>query len=340
MSCSLKDIALAAQVSTTAVSKVLNDAPIRVSVRKRAEIRALARTMNYQPNWLGRALNQRRSRTIGIVVPDMSTLFYPELIQNMEVNLFARGYQTLICNSQDNPEEERSQISHLMSRWVDGLLLAPTTGASNLPLLRSIRAKNKPLICIDRYYPKEPFDYVTTDGKTGGRQGIQILARMGASCLYYLGDKHRNQALDDRLNGARDAAARQGLVLKPVLCAHERKAIRKRCCALMQHNPDGFGLFMESNRMLMGVLDAARAGRIVVPRDMPMVGFDPFRAEINTADDIASLRVLEKPLQYLKQDIKALADRTIECLMERINGKEKKQFRITVAATWQGSLKG
>jgi len=309
---SLKDIAGKAGVSTTAVSKVLNRAPIRIGDEKRRLIVNIARKFNYRPNLIARSLKRKKAGAIGVVVPDMSTLFYPELIRLMEVALFARGYQTVICNSQDNAICEKEHLETLRSRFVDALVIAPAQNGANAPLLRRIYETGTPVLCIDRYLPNEPFCYVITDGRISSRRGAVWLIKRGVKKMFYLGERQRNQVLDDRLAGVKDAV--KLLPKDIILCASERGEIHEKCLDVLRRRPQAAGFFLESNRLLPGLLDAARDINLTIPDGLPIIGFDPPVMVVNGAEDFASWRMLTAPVPVIKQNVAGMAEKTAKYL--------------------------
>lgn len=301
----LKDIAARAGVSTTAVSNVLNAAPIRISAEKRRLIVKTARQLRYRPNLIARSLKSGKARAIGVVVPDMTTLFYPALIRLIEMELFAQGYQTLICNSGDNALCEQKHLEILHSRFIDGLIIAPAGRGANAALIRGIHAAGTPVVCVDRYLPNEKLHYVTTAGYPAARQGAAWLKKAGARNIFYLGEALRHQTIDDRLAGVKAAVRlRAGAV---ILCAPERSAVYKRCLGILRRRPAAAGFFFESNRFLPGFLDAARACGLLVPRDALVIGFDQPVLVLAGGRDFRAWRALSAEIPILRQDVAAMA---------------------------------
>lgn len=333
----LGDIAERAGVSKTAVSKVLNGRLIRIGSEKREEILALAESLNYRPNMIARSLKGRTTRTVGVVVPDLTTLFYPELIHRIETRLASEGYQTIICNSEDEPVHERQQLDNLLARLVDGLILVPVAGVTNLTFLRGIHTRQVPLLMLDRYYPDEPFHYVATDNRAGAAAGTAWLLEQSVTHVLYLGEECRNQALEERVSGVRDAIAgstAQFLERDFFLCSPDRSAVSNACQALLDRVCPGTGVFLESHRMMMGLLDACRERNLRVPDDLATVGFDPFEPFLLTEGDLGSLRVLTAPPTTLLQNTNAMADEACQFLLSSF---EEGQHQEDV--TWQKLLK-
>lgn len=332
----LIDIAVKAGVSHTAVSKVLNGRPIRIGDEKREQILALAGELGYKPNILARSLRDRKSRTIGVIVPDISTLFYPSLILKVETTLSAHGYQTIICDTAGDPEAERRQMEELSSRLVDGFIVAPSSETANAGLFKRIGESGKPLVFIDRPLPEPEFQYVATDNIKAAVEGVGLLAKSGVRRLCYLGERERKSPLNERLAGVKRAASQCGMVFteKSVrLCDVSRESAKAAFCDLF-HKTDGeSGLFLESNRFLMGVLDGARERGMSIPDDLKVIGFDEFAPAIRTVDDIASLGVLKSPVPYIEQDIAGMAGMACDHLLSCLDGgRRRKKLQARLAA--------
>lgn len=323
----LKDIAEVVDVSVTAVSKVLNGYPIRISSAKRASIIETAKRLGYKPNMVARGLKSRKTKSVGVVIPDMSTLFYPELLMSLETMLSAHGYQTFICNSEDDPEKEKSRIEALMSRSIDALILAPAAGDANISLFRQIQEGGSPLLLLDRYYSGEALNYIVTDNKHGARMGVEVLARKGASRLVYLGGSLRHLSLQDRLDGVYEGAALFGFQLDDgsvFLSDSGRESVKATAGRIFDNFTPGTGVFLESNRYLAGLLDAAAERGLKIPDDFLVAGFDSFRPNITTAVDFAAMGVIREPISIIKQDTEKMAELACEYLISGlVDGKNQ-----------------
>ncbi|NLE67882.1 MAG: LacI family transcriptional regulator [Lentisphaerae bacterium] len=326
----LKDIAGKVGVSTTAVSNVLNNKPIRIGDAKRRLILHTARALHYRPNLAACSLKSKKARAIGIVVPDMTTLHYPELIRRLEVALFSNGYQTLICNSQDDGACEREHLAALCSRFVDGLAVVPAEGGINAPLLRRIANSGTLVLCVDIYLPKERFHYVTTDGRAAAREGALWLVNAGVKKLYYLGERRRHPVLDDRLGGVADAARLDPDAI--LLCPPVREHVHERLLPVLRRLPAGSGIFLESNRLLPGLLDAARDTGVTLPGRLRVIGFDPPVLTIHRAKDFSSWRMLTGPVPVIRQDVATMADHAAEYLTVTLANPSARFVPVRVAA--------
>lgn len=331
----LQDIADRVKVSKTAVSKVLNNKPIRISDEKRQKILALAKQSDYRVNIIARSLSEKKTKSIGIVIPDMSTLFYPSLIKSIETIVYSHGYQIIICNTYDNPSLERQHIEDLQNRLVDGYVIAPVSGRENIDLLKSINKGNQSLILLDRYFPGTGIPFVVTDNYEGAKKGIRVLVKEKVNKIFYIGDKVRNQSLDDRLEGVRQETLRKHIKFtnKDVFFSStSREEVRQLCTRLFKMNGKGYGIFLESNRSLMGLLDAAKDTGLDIPDDARVVGFDEFEPVMQCWDDINSLHMLKGPVPFIKQDIEKMGNLVSDYLITSFAGKSRRKWQIKIPA--------
>ncbi len=320
----LKDIAERLNVSNTAVSRVLNNLPIRISKKRRESILNLAESLGYRPNLIARGLREKKTKCIGIIVPDMSTLFYPELIRLIEKRLSIHGYRTIICDTLDKFLEEKAYVEDLLARCVDGLIVAPACGNGNISMFEGLTHRNFPIILMDRYFPGRKVNYVVTDNRLASRKAIRTISRKKPLHLFYLGEKRRNPTLDERLTGVREetSARKIHFTKKDIfLCGTNRRDVReasKQIFSMKMKNP---AIFLESNRLLIGLLDIARRKNLFIPEDFLIIGFDAFRPELSTAADFSSLKVLKIPIPVIRQPINEMA----KLVTEYILSPEKKQ---------------
>ncbi|NWF84664.1 MAG: LacI family DNA-binding transcriptional regulator [Bryobacteraceae bacterium] len=119
----IQDVARLAGVSAATVSAVIK-ANVRVSPKLTEMVRAAMAAPHYQRDERGRILRTGRSRTIGVVVPEVTKPFYPEILRDFEHAAHAKGYSVLLCDSENSVEQERANLAQLAARRVDGALVA------------------------------------------------------------------------------------------------------------------------------------------------------------------------------------------------------------------------
>jgi LacI family transcriptional regulator len=172
---SLKDIAEALGVSKALVSLVMNDKGDERGINKQTQlkVKAKAKELNYTPSQYARGLRMGKTDTIGLIVPDISNVFYGKLCKAIEMKASELGYDMMISNSYEDAEREMKLINNLMSKNIDGLILA--SSLENEKELEFIKKRNFPLVLIDRVFEKFNVDSVSVSNIDGARKGIKHL---------------------------------------------------------------------------------------------------------------------------------------------------------------------
>ena len=172
---SLKDIAEALGVSKALVSLVLNNKGDERGINKETQIRVRekAKELNYTPNQYARGLRVGKTDTIGLIVPDISNVFYGKLCKAIEMKASELGYDLMISNSYEDTEREIKLINNLLSKSIDGLILA--SSLENEKELDFLKKRNFPLVLIDRIFDEFNVDSVSVSNIDGARQGIKYL---------------------------------------------------------------------------------------------------------------------------------------------------------------------
>lgn len=172
---SLKDIAEALGVSKALVSLVLNNKGDERGINKETQIRVRekAKELNYTPNQYARGLRVGKTDTIGLIVPDISNVFYGKLCKAIEMKASELGYDIMISNSYEDTEREIKLINNLLSKSIDGLILA--SSLENEKELEFLKKRNFPLVLIDRIFDGFNVDSVSVSNIDGARKGIKHL---------------------------------------------------------------------------------------------------------------------------------------------------------------------
>ena len=156
----IKDVALDAGVSTATVSRVLNK-DFRVSEAKRRRVYSSIEKLDYRIHPFARTLRLGQSKTVGVIIPDMSNFFFMNLFEYMEETFRKNGYTAVLCSSRNSVEGEVEQLSYLMEKQVEGLVVVPmgTDGTH----FSSIMEQGLPIVCVDRTFTDLPADSVMVD---------------------------------------------------------------------------------------------------------------------------------------------------------------------------------
>ena len=176
---SLKDIAESLGVSKALVSLVLNDKGDERGINRTTQekVRLKAKELNYIPNQYARGLRIGRTNTIGVIVPDISNIFYGKLCKSIEQEAYIRGYNLIISNTYEDAQKEKKLISDLINRNIDGLILASSFDNKNE--IDSLRQDDFPLVLVDRVFEDFHVDSISVSNKEGAAKAIDFLYRGG-----------------------------------------------------------------------------------------------------------------------------------------------------------------
>ncbi|MDD3903910.1 MAG: LacI family DNA-binding transcriptional regulator [Sphaerochaeta sp.] len=198
----IKDVAKLAGVSIATVSRVLNNLGVVNAETERKVLSAVA-MLHYQRNAVARSLKMKRTKSIGIIVPEISNTFFSEIVEQLERLLGPLGYALLFCSSENSVEEEKRKLSLLLERNVDALVVIPVSdvgGHFSGPAFEST-----PMVLLDRKIPGMECDMVLTDNRLGAYDVTCALIREGRKRIGFLGgDTHVHTSVE-RLHGYLDA---------------------------------------------------------------------------------------------------------------------------------------
>ncbi|TLM88318.1 substrate-binding domain-containing protein [Pseudarthrobacter sp. NamE5] len=271
-------MALAAGVSVTTVSHVLNDAAYaRVSPETRSKVRTAAEELGYGPNRLAQALRSRRSGILGLVSEDIATTPHAgRIILGADEAARARGYTLMVINTfgTASSTSREADVRALLERQVDGILYATMYH-------RTVHAPaglaKVPAILVDAVSPGHGLASVVPDQYGGARAAVDILLSAGHTRIAYLNNTEDVPSTHGRLRGFRDALTNAGLDggAAPVEAAapDARGGYEAACRILAGSNPPS-GLFCYNDRMAMGAYRAAAELGLSIPADLSVVGFD------------------------------------------------------------------
>lgn len=300
----LSDVAALAGVSVTTVSRVINNYG-SLSEKTKTKVFAAMRELNYQPNSLARSLQGKQTKLIGLIFPGVSNPFFGELVQDLESQLFKRGYRVILCNAIGDAAKERAYVRMLLANQVDGII----AGSHNLTV-PEYQQINAPLISFDRYLG-DNIPIVSSDNYNGARVATSSLLDTGARDVWLLtGSNHPGNPTNDRLRGYQDVLQAKQLtphvIELPFSTAPEVKwaTIQRN---LKKHVPEG--IFATDDMTAIMVMQIARELGIRVPDQLRIVGYDGTTLTRNYYPDLATI----------VQPIQAISSLMIDLLLQRIS---------------------
>jgi LacI family transcriptional regulator len=309
---SIYDVAREARVSVFTVSAVVNHKS-HVGKKLRERVEAAIRKLNYRPNLLARSLAKQKTHTIGMIVPDISNPFFPLVVRGAEDAAQKRGYNLLLCNSDDTQEKEENALELLLSKRVDGILLTKAICDLSPPLRKLVQEMKVPIVLVMRTFPKISRDAVITDDYQGAYEAVCHLARSGRKRIGLIGGPRKVSNGKARWEGFRDALKANNLDFDPSLVIDGDYRVESGYRAgnlLLSHRPDG--VYVANFLMTVGLLKAAEEMGLRCPEDFGLVSFD----------DYPWLGIFHPKLTTVELPKYQLGQEAVELLLDRIAGKD------------------
>jgi LacI family transcriptional regulator, galactose operon repressor len=308
---SIYDVAREARVSVFTVSAVVNQKS-HVGKKLKERVDEAIRRLNYRPNLLARSLAKQKTLTIGMIVPDIANPFFPMVVRGAEDAAQKRGYNLLLCNSDDLQQKEENALELLLSKRVDGILLTKAVSDISPPLRQMIREIKIPIVLVMRTFPKMSKDAILTDDYRGAYEAVCHLARIGRKRIGMMGGPMKVSNGKARWQGFHDALKANQLDYDPELVMegdYRMESGYRGGHLLLSRRPDA--LYVANYMMTVGLLKAAEEMGLRCPDDFGLVSFD----------DYPWLGIFHPKLTTVELPKYQLGQEAADLLLDRIAGK-------------------
>lgn len=309
MPVSMDDVAVAAGVSLSTVSRALAESP-RVKLETRRHIQRLAREMGYLPNKIAQGLATKRTYTLGVVVMDIADPFVAEMVRAIDKTALDYGYSLILSNCGADPHRELAAITALHQQRVDGIIVPdPYLTDSSLPLLEEMGV---PVILVSR----RGYRYsVGTDHVAAGREAVNYLLDLGHERIAYISGTWARDESQERQSGYEQALLARG-ISPELTVVIERDAwpeVGSQGLERLLNLPQlPSAVFCFNDLTALGVIGAAHAAGLRVPDDLSVIGYD----------DISLAPHLTPPLTTMAQQKEQISKRAIELVLNLIDNQE------------------
>jgi DNA-binding LacI/PurR family transcriptional regulator len=312
---SIKDIAVAAGVSHSTVSRALEKSPL-VRQETAENIQRIAQQMGYRVSAIARGLATNRTRTIGVVVTTIADPFVGEVVSGIEEAANEHGYSVFLANSNAEPEREINVVHSFEERRVEGIVVtASRVGALYIPMLSEMRV---PVVLINNQRPGEFVHSVMIANVAASREATSHLIGLGHRRIAYLGDQFGYQSDTERFAGYREALEQADLPFQPGLVVHAdgrpegAMQAMERLLALPQLPT---AVFCYNDMSALGALKRIRLSGLRVPDDISLVGFD----------DLFLAQYTDPPLTTVRQPKHYMGRLAMETLLRLLSGSTSEE---------------
>jgi len=320
---SLKDIAKIAGVSIPLVSYVLSNKgkENRVSEKTAKKIRQIAKELNYHPNWNARSLKTNKTRSIGVIVADISNPFFSHLARTIEDEAFSQDYTVIFGSSDEKVEKFNKVLDFLKMRQVDGFIIAAPEGSKDI--IADLTKAGIPFVLIDRFFKDLKTNYVTVNNFQASMQATNYLLGKGnkkIGAVLYQSTLHHYQ---ERHQGYLEALKQAGMsensaFIKKIVHGSSKKEMKRVVKELVQ-DAGVDAIYFHTNTLAEEGLTQ-------------MLGLDRKilnKIHVVVFDQNSSYHFLEDSIPYLHQPIKEIGQKALRVLVGQIEDPTQELQQIS-----------
>jgi LacI family transcriptional regulator len=302
----VNDVARLAKVGASTVSRHLRG--VRVSDGVAQRVQEAITALGYQPDETARALRGGKTRTLGVIIPQVANSFYAQAVQLIEEEARRRGCAVILLTHQEDREQQQMQLATIRRYRTDGLILAPAAGSTVDEIRQAVHGM--PIVAIDRMISPE-MDSVVLRNRDAARTATEHLLQHGYRRIACVVSRPEITSFQHRWEGYKDAVNAKRLTTR-LIEAPTHDQLRYALCAtlLERHRPDALLCF--SNRATQTVLQSYEEISLPHEARLPLLGFDDF--------ELAAL--IDPPLSVVRQPMDNMVHHAMNILFERIRGND------------------
>ena len=295
----IRDVAREAGVSVATVSRYLNNNGY-ISQKAEMKIREVMERLNYHPNEIARGLAKKKTRTIALIIPDITNPFFPELVVAIEEVAKSKGYSIILVNTQAGDMDDNHFWKQLQNRYVDGFILASFEMSEKV--VKAIEKLKIPFVRIDRAAENNTFDSIGLDNYKGAKLAVDHLIEVGCKKIAHISGPGSVPPSSERKRGyvetVMDRAMRNGIaspedsviVYEGDFTLESGKLLTQ---ILMNEHKDVDGIFLGNDLMAIGCLKALKLMGYQVPKEVAIIGFDGIKLTEMVEPEISTI---EQPI--------------------------------------------
>jgi LacI family transcriptional regulator len=316
------DVAKRAGVAPITVSRVINNSGY-ISQATRERVEAAVKELGYFPNTIARGLRSKRTRTLALVVTDITNPYFTLMARGVEDVAGDSNYTVVYCNTDESESKEEKYANILAQRQVDGVLLVPSAG--NAKTIHFLATNDIAVVVLDRRVPGVEVDVVRADSEEGANRLTQLLIALGHERIAAITGSQNASTSVDRVAGYRRALRESGLKRNELVYygAFNQQTGYEFTKQAMLHTPRPTAIFGANNFITIGIIKALQELKLDVPGDVSVVGFD----------DLPEAMLVSPFLTVAAQPAYEMGRMAAERLLKRIAGELSDEYEELVLPT-------
>ncbi|ALG11782.1 LacI family DNA-binding transcriptional regulator [Kibdelosporangium phytohabitans] len=322
----LKEVAQRAGVHVTTASRALNPATSSlVNPATMRRVQAAARELRYQPNAMARGLKTSRSMSVGVLLPDLTNPLFPPIVRGIEDVLANSGYTTLIANTDNDLDRQRTLFDTLRARQVDGVIIA--TARRDDTLFAEAHKQGARMVMVNRRVDQSDIPSVTGDDHDGIAMAVRHLIELGHTRIAHVGGPQHTSTGRTRQRAYRQALDEAGIELDPglLVTAQEFTEAEGATAArgMFEAGKRPTAIVAANDMIALGCLDVFSDRRMRCPQDISLVGFN----------DMPFVDRLTPPLSTVHVPHYQIGAEAARMLLDRLANPDLPAKSITLPAT-------
>ncbi|AWW00238.1 LacI family DNA-binding transcriptional regulator [Arcticibacterium luteifluviistationis] len=310
----IKDIAKELNLSTSTVSRAIRGS-YEISDATKKRVLDYAEKVNYRPNPIALSLRENKTRSIGIIVPEIANNFFSNAINGAEDIAQKRGYHIMIFQSRESSEREKSCLQHVIARKLDGVLLSLSGSTKDYTFFERLLEDKFPMVFFDRVPEGIKANKVIANNFQGAFEGTEHLIKIGRKRIGHITGPSNLSNSQERLAGYKAALKKHNLPHNDNLVRFiefDYSTITETVKNLIEEeNLDA--LFTAGERLTLSCYEAIKSIDVKIPEEIAMVGF----TNINVAN------LLNPSMTTVSQPAFDLGAEAVNILIDNIEGKKK-----------------
>ena len=312
MKVTMKDIALETGFTINTVSRALKDKD-DISEATRKLIKETAKSMGYISNSIAGALRSGTTKSIAVILGDISNPHFSIIVKEIETVARKHGYSTFIINTEENSDLEYEAISSALGKKVDGIIICPTQ--KNKGNIEYLKKTGVPFVLVGRYFCDMETDYVVCDDVNGGYQATRHLIEKGHRRILMLNGPSCISSAAERHDGYKKALEDSGIQYDKdlvremsITTGESRRIVRK----VLEEGIQFTAIFAFSDMIAWETIHVLQKCGIKVPQDVAVIGFDNIQSKLS----------FPNPLTSISTSKSKMSRRAVDILLKRINDKK------------------
>lgn len=323
----MKDIANRTGLGLATISKYLNGGTVRE--KNRLVIEKAIEELDFTVNEFARSLKTSKSKTIGVLIPELSNVFITSVITVLEDILRQNGYGIIVCDSRTDAGRQKDAIEFLLGKMVDGIVMMPV--GSDRECLKPALDKKLPVVLVDRTIPGlgNQVGEVLVDSGRISRECILSLLERGHRKIGMIAGPREISTSMERLSGYRSALEKAEVPYEEKLVVYGGYTIEgghEAMNTLLDRNPELTGVFVSNYEMTVGAMLAINERGLQIPNELSLIGFD----------NLELARVVKPRLTIAEQPIDEIGRMAAQLLLEQLQEKKPPRKVVLDARLRQG----